>query len=163
MMLRKKVPFFVDYVRDTKTHGPKTFTILNTEETVVNYIDIIKKYLNIRPKHVKFQEFFLFYNAGKCTYNPISINTIGLIARNIAKYLNISNIDQYTGHSFPQTSFTILENSGADIRTLKRHGDWKSGTVAEEYVADSLENKNKIDKTLGSPSDVENVNNQIRI
>ncbi|KAJ8912588.1 hypothetical protein NQ315_005751 [Exocentrus adspersus] len=108
LMLMKKAPFlwFI------------TFTILNTDDSAVNYTDIIKKYMHLRPKHVKIQKFFLFYNAGKCTCNPVGINTFGQIPRNIAKYLNIPNADQYTGHSFWRTSATILANSGADIRTL---------------------------------------------
>ncbi|KAB0801957.1 hypothetical protein PPYR_04143 [Photinus pyralis] len=120
---------FVVNLKDTKTHRPRTFTILNDDS--MNYTELIKKYINLRPKHVKIEKFFLFYGAGKCTCNPIGINTFGQIPRKIAKYLNLPNADQFTGHSFRRTSATILADSGADIRTLKRHGDWKSDAVAE--------------------------------
>ncbi|XP_031348032.1 uncharacterized protein LOC116174282 [Photinus pyralis] len=120
---------FVVNLKDTKTHQPRTFTILNDDN--MNYTELIKKYINLRPKHVKIEKFFLFYGAGKCTCNPIGINTFGQIPRKIAKYLNLPNADQFTGHSFRRTSATILADSGADIRTLKRHGDWKSDAVAE--------------------------------
>lgn len=137
------------HVKDTKTHRPRTFTILN-ESGGIDYTELIKKYRNLRPKHCKIQKFFLFYNNGKCTCNPVGINTFGQIPRNIAKYLELPNAELYTGHSFRRTSATILADSGADIRMLKRHGDWKSDAVAEGYVADSLENKKKIARRLGS-------------
>lgn len=141
---------FVVSIKDTKTHRPRTFTIINDDDHSLNYIDVIKNYMKLRPKHVKIQKFFLFYGSNKCSCNPIGINTFGQIPRNIAKYLKLPNADEFTGHSFRRTSATILADSGADIRTLKRHGDWKSDAVAEGYVADSRSNKNKIAKTLGS-------------
>jgi hypothetical protein len=42
----------------------------------------------------------------------------------------------------------FLANSGADISILKRHGEWKSPTMAESYEEDSIENKNKISNSI---------------
>ena len=98
---------------------------------------------------LKFKSFFLYYNNNKCTCNPIGINTFGQKPRKIAGYLKLPNANEYTAHSLRRTSATILADSGADIRTLKRHGDWKSDTIGEGYVADSIENKKKVARTLG--------------
>lgn len=54
----------------------------------------------------------------------------------------------YTGHCYRRTSASLLADSGADILTLKRHGGWKSSTVAEGYVEDSITNKIKISKCI---------------
>lgn len=35
----------------------------------------------------------------------------------------------------------LLANFGADISVLKRHGGWRSNSVAEAYIEDSLLNK----------------------
>ncbi|KAJ8931929.1 hypothetical protein NQ314_015127 [Rhamnusium bicolor] len=59
----------------------------------------------------------------------------------VAKYLNLSNLEQYTGHSFRRSSASLLAGYGADILTLKRHGGWKSSTVAEGYIEDSIQSK----------------------
>jgi integrase len=85
----------------------------------------------------------LKYEKGKCCAVPVGINNIGSIPSKIATFLNLPNPSQYTGHCFRRSSATLLANRGGDLLTLKRHGGWKSGTVAESYVADSL--KRKID------------------
>ncbi|XP_026331776.1 hemicentin-1-like [Hyposmocoma kahamanoa] len=64
--------------------------------------------------------------------------------KEIAKFLNLPDPDLYTGHSFRRTSATLLADSGADLLTLKRHGGWRSSTVAESYVEDSVRNKSNI-------------------
>ncbi|KAJ8975487.1 hypothetical protein NQ317_012209 [Molorchus minor] len=37
-----------------------------------------------------------------------------------------------------------MADAGVDITTIKRHAGWKSTTVAEGYVENSIENKTKI-------------------
>ncbi|CAH1371642.1 unnamed protein product, partial [Tenebrio molitor] len=49
----------------------------------------------------------------------------------IAKYLGLTNPHEYSGHTFRRSSATILVDAGGDILSLKRHGGWKSTTVAE--------------------------------
>ncbi|KAJ8975867.1 hypothetical protein NQ317_009652 [Molorchus minor] len=50
----------------------------------------------------------------------------------------------YTGHCFRRTSARLLADSGANLCTIKRHGGWKSSSVAKGYLDDSLENKKRI-------------------
>jgi hypothetical protein len=56
----------------------------------------------------------------------------------------------YTGHTFRRTSATLLADSGADLLTLKRHGGWKSNTVAEGYVEDSVCQKKRIGQQIAN-------------
>ncbi|KAJ8971088.1 hypothetical protein NQ317_006501 [Molorchus minor] len=53
-------------------------------------------------------------------------------------------LDCYTGHCLRRSSATLLADAGVDITTIKRHAGWKSTTVAEGYVENSIENKTKI-------------------
>jgi hypothetical protein len=63
----------------------------------------------------------------------------------------------YTDHCLRRSSATILVDSGANITALKRHGEWRSTTVAEGYIDHSLQNKvQTADKILHS---IENSNN----
>ena len=55
--------------------------------------------------------------------------------------MNFANPKQYTGHTSRRIRATLLADSGADILVLKRHGEWKSISVAENYVGDSLNNE----------------------
>ncbi|XP_011859053.1 PREDICTED: uncharacterized protein LOC105556569, partial [Vollenhovia emeryi] len=122
----------------TKNYKPRSFVI--TDE----FYSIFKKYITLRPKDVENSRFFLNYQNGRCTRQPIGLNKFVKIPRIIASYLKLPDPQSYTGHTFRRTSATLLADSGADIITLKRHGGWKSNTVAEGYIEDSFNNKKKI-------------------
>lgn len=49
-----------------------------------------------------------------------------------------------------RTSATFAADNGADLITLKRLGGWKSSTVAESYVNESLLNKKSTSKIIAS-------------
>lgn len=68
-------------------------------------------------------------------------NKISEIPKSIALFLNLPTPERYTGHSFRRTSATLLANSGASLTTIKTHGGWRSSTVAEGYIENSLGNK----------------------
>lgn len=142
-------------VPDTKTDQKRVFTITNQD-----YIRIYYKYVTLRPKRTAIRRLFLRYENGKCSAQVVGVHTIGKIPSMIAKYLGLPNSEAYTGHSFRRSSATLLANTGADISVLKRHGGWKSTTVAEGYVEDSIHNKNKISDaisgTVASSSNVVN-------
>ncbi|KAF2905537.1 hypothetical protein ILUMI_00641 [Ignelater luminosus] len=70
------------------------------------------------------------------------------IPKKIAKYLKLEHPERYTGHCFRRTSATLLANAGGDITLIKRHGGWKSSTVADKYVEDSIEGKKKVARMI---------------
>ncbi|KAJ8967562.1 hypothetical protein NQ317_008725 [Molorchus minor] len=88
--------------------------------------------------------FFLYYKAGKCSSQPVGKNTMGKIPSVVASYLKLPDVACYTGHCLRRSSATLLADAGVNITTIKRHAGWKSTTVAEGYVENSIENKTKI-------------------
>lgn len=127
----------------TKPHISRSFTITN------DFYAIVQKYQLLRPLNCKCDRFFLNYQSGKCTQQPVTINKFGNMPKEIARYLNLEDPDSYTGHSFRRTSATLLAEAGADETTLKRHGGWKSNQVAEAYVEQSISNEKKISGQIG--------------
>lgn len=46
----------------------------------------------------------------------------------------------------------MLVDGGADLTCLKRHGGWKSNSVAEGYIEESLSNKKEIAAKILKPT-----------
>lgn len=147
-------------IPETKTKVVRTFTIEN------QYANMVRKYTKLRPAKCTTNRFFLCYRNGKCTQQPIGKNKFLTAPKEIANFLQLADSETYTGHSFRRTSATLLANAGADITTLKRHGGWRSTTVAEGYIESSIKNKRKIGQLIASEisretqSDVINVTSQ---
>lgn len=132
-------------VPDTKTNVSRTFTVTNS-----HHIQYYRNYLALRPPHASSKRLFLKYHKGKCVNQVVGINTIGSVPSSIAKFLQLPNAMAYTGHCFRRTSATLLADAGADMSCLKRHGGWRSSSVAEGYIEDSLENKIKISNKISN-------------
>ncbi|KAJ8982477.1 hypothetical protein NQ317_005113 [Molorchus minor] len=123
-------------IPNTKTKIPRIFVVTD----VGNILELFRKYLSLRPPHVKHKRLF-------CTTkqeNPVGKNTMGKIPSVVASYLKLPDVACYTGHCLRRSSATLLADAGVDITTIKRHAGWKSTTVAEGYVENSIENKTKI-------------------
>lgn len=146
---RKSV--FVVNVPETKTDKKRVFTIVDEDE--MNSLKLIRDYMSLRPRGCSEKRLFLTYRQGRCTVQPVGKNTFGKIPFIIAKYLGLSDPDKYTGHCLRRTSATLLAEAGASMTTLKRHGGWKSTSVAEGYLEDSISSKNEVSRMLaGIPS-----------
>lgn len=141
---------FLVNVPYTKTKISRKFTITG------NFYTICKKYIDLRPAYVTSQVFFLNYLNGKCTSQRIGINKFTKMGRQIAEFLKLPNPEKYSGHSFRRSSATLLVDAGGDITTLKRHGGWKSTSVAEGYIDDSI--KNKMDTAHKISSSIQETN-----
>ncbi|KAK4884830.1 hypothetical protein RN001_001101 [Aquatica leii] len=140
-MALKDIEFKTDMISvtipDTKTYTTRRFVIVDPK-----WISLLKEYKNIRAKCNQNQDrFFFTYHNGKCINSPVGINTFGKIPSLIASYLKLENSKEYTGHCFRRTSATMLANHGGDLVTLKRHGGWKSSTVAEGYIEESVSSR----------------------
>jgi integrase len=144
-------------IRDTKTHQTRKFTVTG------KYYDICKKYMNLRPQNCATKNFFVNYINGKCTIQNVGINKFGNMGKEIATYLNLPNAQLYTGHCFRRSSATILVDAGGDITSLKRHGGWKSTTVAESYVDESIQNKTNIANQILNSIEYSETSNLINI
>ena len=125
----------------TKYNVPRFFAIHG------QFYKISKKYITLRPNNIgKHKRFFLNFFDGKCTCQPVGITTMGQIPKQVATWLSLPDPQLYTGHSFRRTLATLLVDGGDDLTDLKRHGGWKSSTVAECYINESLHHKQEIRK-----------------
>lgn len=130
------------HISDTKTNIQRSFCIVGS------YISYYRKYFALRPVNVTHRRFFLKYSNNKCTVQPVGINTFGKMPYDIAEFLKLPDPKLFTGHCFRRSSASLLAHSGANITTIKRHGGWKSSTVAEGYIEDSIGNKDKIARNI---------------
>lgn len=136
--------YFRVNIPNTKTKVIREFVITMGDIEGLNFIDIIRNYINLRPSNVKHNRFFVKFTKGKCYVQPVGINTIGLLPKIIAQKIGLPNPVSFTGHCFRRSSATLLADSGANLLKIKQHGGWKSNSVAEGYVENSIENKKKI-------------------
>ncbi|KAJ8916918.1 hypothetical protein NQ315_013388 [Exocentrus adspersus] len=88
-------------LHDTKTKKKRVF-IVGSE---CNGYEIYHKYLRLRPKHVKHNGFFIYYNHGKCTVQPVGINSFAKIPQKVAEYLKLPDASSYTGHCLRSSNF----------------------------------------------------------
>ena len=129
---------FVIKIPKTKTNICRSFTVED------DYAEIIRKYVRLRPANVENNRFFLNYQKGKCTVQPIGRNKFLAVPKLVADFLALPDSETYTGHSFRRTSATLLADGGADIITLQQHGGWRSTNVVQGYVQNSITKKRKI-------------------
>lgn len=134
-------------LHDTKTKKKRIFTVTR-EIGGINEIELYRRYVSLRPKHINHSRFFIFYMNNKCTVQPVGIHSFYKMPKKIAHYLNLPNPDGYTGHCLRRTSTTFLAEGGADIRRLKSHGGWRSNTTAEGYIEESINNKKTTSKMI---------------
>lgn len=71
-------------------------------------------------------------------------NLIAGIPFKIAQFNKLDNLQNYTGHSYRRTAASWAAEEGADLLSLKRIGGWKSSTVCEGYIDDSMALKQRL-------------------
>ncbi|XP_018575819.1 uncharacterized protein LOC108914474 [Anoplophora glabripennis] len=146
--------YFRVNIPNTKSRVIREFVITPGDIEGLNFVNIIRKYRNLRPKNIKHNGFFVRHRNGKCGVQPVGINTIGQLPKMTAQMIGLPNCALFTGHCFRSSSDTLLADSGANILKIKQHGGWKSDSVAEGYV----ENKKTISgDILGEPSNINNI------
>lgn len=102
---------FLIRIPRTKTKIPRSCTI------GPEFYDIVKKYMDLRPKTATTDHFFVGYHNGKCTIQNIGINTFAKMPKIIATYLKLPDAQKYTGHSFRSMAAVnqILADAGGDF------------------------------------------------
>lgn len=150
--------FILIVIPNTKTNIRREFTISSGNFEGVNLLQIFRKYSALRPSDFESTKFFCSYRNGRCMKQHVGINTIGSVPTKIAQFLNLQNPASYTGHCFRRTSATLLADAGGDIVSLKRHGGWKSTSVAEGYLEDSIQNKLQVASKILGQTEIKNVN-----
>ena len=90
------------HIQNTKTKISRSFTIVGNF-----YVNIYKKYVALRPKDIiTTNRFFIKYQNGRCHRVVIGIHKISNVPRDVARYLNLPNAAEYTGHCLRRTNFS---------------------------------------------------------
>lgn len=135
-------------IPNTKTNISRDFFVTSGGIEGVNLVDIVRQYKTLRPTNTNHCRFFVGFRQGVCIRQPVGIHTFGGMPKTIASFLNLPHPEVYTGHCFRRSSTSMLADSGADLLTVKRHGGWKSSSVAEGYIDNSKENKKNVAKKI---------------
>lgn len=130
-------------IPDSKTNVQRKFIVDGETSNGVNVLDLFRRYIDLRSPKTSHRRLFVSYRVGKCSVQVIGKNSISKVSYTIAKFLGKENAEEYTGHCLRRSSATLLVDAGADILSLKRHGGWKSTSVAEGYLAESIPNKHR--------------------
>ncbi|KAJ6642529.1 Prolyl 4-hydroxylase subunit alpha-1, partial [Pseudolycoriella hygida] len=102
-------------IKDTKNTKPNRFAIT---EPLLGYV---RRYEALRPAQATTDRFFINYRNEKCTVQVIGKHKFYQMPHRIAEFLNLPDLDLYTGHSFRRSSTSLYANTGAIIEAVKRH------------------------------------------
>ncbi|XP_066139026.1 uncharacterized protein [Euwallacea fornicatus] len=91
------------YIKIEDDANPKKNRTITISDA--GFLEICRKYISLRPPEVTHSRFFIRYFQGKCFKTPMGINKIGGIPRQVARFLNLPNWKEFTGHYFRRTSF----------------------------------------------------------
>lgn len=138
--IQDKENLVVVKIPDSKNNTSRNF-VVSDEINKGLYLQLIRKYTNLRKPCTQHKRFFVQYRQGACSTQCVGINSFGKMPSDIAAYLKLENPEQYTGHSFRRSSATMLADSGEGITNVKRLGGWKSTAVAESYIDESTNQK----------------------
>lgn len=133
------VKFLITVRGSHKTHSNRIFTIIDNEKRTL--LNLIKHYISLRPERTPHKRFFIYYKKGRCSTQPIGINSFSKIPSLIARYLKLEQPHLYTGHCFRRSSASIVSESGADVSSFMRLGGRKSTAEEEGYFGNLAQNK----------------------
>ena len=133
---------------DKAGHG-HVFAITPVPVSSVCPINSISRYIQlfVNPSGRFFRK---FGNNGQPLNQPMGVNSMAKIPEKVAHFLGLEG--NFTGHCFRRTSATILADAGANHLQLKRHGRWKSTSVAEGYIDNSKAARVEISNMLNGDS-----------
>ncbi|KAJ8954568.1 hypothetical protein NQ317_005909 [Molorchus minor] len=76
---------------------------------VGNMLELFRKYLSLRPSHVKHKRLFLYPESKEnVVRSQLRKNTMGKIPNVVATYLKLPDVACYTGHCLRRSSATLL-------------------------------------------------------
>jgi hypothetical protein len=90
----------------TKTKKPRSFTVMG-ENCLITY----RKYLALRPKNFNERRLFIKYQDG-----AVGIHKISSVPQEVAKYLNLENVNEHSGHCLRCISATLRVDSSKRTR-----------------------------------------------
>ena len=122
-------------ISNTKTKLSKEFFVTVGGIQGLDTVEIIRKYLALRPQYTNHWRFFVGYRKGFCTIQPVGSNTV------CQKTWLHFWVDQILKRTLGIASDALPL---PDLLTINCHGGWKSNTVAGGYTDTSKENIKKL-------------------
>lgn len=128
---------FTFFIRESKTDQSGVghqFTVTSSAVESVCPCALIREYIELFNE--KCGRFLRRIGPdGRPTKSPVGVNKLGSYPKIVADFLGLEG--DFSGHTFRRSSATIMADGGATTLQLKRHGRWRSSTVAEDYVGSS--------------------------
>ena len=120
---------------------PKIYTHL-----ITNYIKELAPY---KPKKLEGEPRFLrnWNVRAKTRIQNTDRNVIDRVTKDAAEYLGYDKA-HYSGHSWRRSAATNLADVGVTLTNLKRHGQWKSDSTCEGYIANSKPLREEREKNI---------------
>lgn len=112
--VKDNITYFTVFLRDGKTHKNRSFTITD-DECSFKPCQLIRKYMLLRPTHMKSDRFFIAYRGGKCIAQNAGGHKICGVPKKVAEYLKLSNPQNYTGHALRRSSASMMVEGGKDM------------------------------------------------
>ena len=107
---------------DQSSSGHSFFISPNSNKNQC-FCELIKRYIQCFPAEQQTGRFLRkLSKIGKGTNRPIGVNIISVYAKNLADTLSLSG--NFTSHCFRRSSATIAADAGADMMSIKRHGQF---------------------------------------
>jgi integrase len=117
-------------VQAIKTDVTREFFIRDAEAT---HLQI---YLKARPQDA-LDRLILTQRNGKIIKSVVGINMLAKFPLQIAEWLKLTKVNQFTGHAFRRTAATWAAESDMDMNNLRQLGGWQSDSIAQGYIAES--------------------------
>ena len=113
--------------------------LIPRSSTGTNYAAIIEDYLQIIKRELgKFTGRVLWTGKHSSFVTvPLGKNMVSAVPKEMARWLQKENVDEFTFHSFRRTSATHAADSGATANQLMDFFGWANSKVAQEYVSTS--------------------------
>lgn len=117
------------------------------------YQDLFDRYLLELKKEVDDKTRFLknYNKRAKARIQNCGRNTVNNCVRKCCCILKVP-LEDFTSHAFRRSAATNLADAGVTLTNLKRHGQWKSPSAAEGYIANSLPLRREREQKLLPPS-----------
>lgn len=120
---------FIVSIPDTKTKVANAYVIDR------HFAEIVRKYINLRPRMASIDRFFLQYRDGKCTNRVIGKNTVGKIPKEIAKFLKLPESEAYTGFSLRRASIILGDIViGSETHIKRKYSEISEGEITTKKV-----------------------------
>lgn len=121
-------------ILETRNTVRRSFIITNNGEGSSDWLKLLQTYMKLRPHNAEDERFFFRYERGRCVNQVVGKNTISKVPREIAKYLKLDNVYEYTGRAFRKSSATFLSNV---YDTFVRSRCRSSNTIVQSVTSQS--------------------------